>query len=163
MKYIKLTQGKKTIVDNEDFDYLNQWKWHFHNNGYAVRTINSGGGRKLNKTTQLKMHRVIVNTPKDFMTDHINGNRLDNRKVNLRICTNLENSWNARSYKRSRKDGKVSKYKGVYCEAGKWRSKIQYKGKKIHIGMFKSEVEAALAYNSFAKKLFGEYSRLNFI
>jgi hypothetical protein len=93
MKEIKLTKGKTAIVDDEDFDRLSQYKWQFAVIGYARRTVYVKG--KKGRQT-LYMHRDILATPSDMFTDHINGNRLDNRKENLRVCTQAENNRNRR-------------------------------------------------------------------
>lgn len=88
-KEIQLTQGKVTLVDDEDYEWLSQWKWCAkdgrNGNFYAFRASK-------NKSTY--MHRLILDTPKGKVTDHINGNGLDNRRINLRICSYRENSHN---------------------------------------------------------------------
>ena len=103
MKYIPLTQGKLAIVDDEDFEWLSQWKWHFNRKKYAARTINHSG--------KLYMHQVILNTPKGMLSDHRNGNGLDNRRKNLRACNVQQNKANSRLPKNN-----TSGFKGVYWE-----------------------------------------------
>ena len=151
-KLIHLTQGKLAIVDDEDYEYLNQWKWRISSSGYARRNSKSN-----NKLIEIRLHRVITNCPEDKQVDHINGNRLDNRKENLRICTHKQNSYN-KSKKRTNKSG----YKGVYwCTTSKkWRSRIACDGKEIHLGYFDDIKEAAIHYNNAALKYHGEFANL---
>lgn len=153
-KLISLTQGKFAIVNAEDYEWLMQWKWNFHK-GYANRTIRKGHGN--NKTYSLRMHMILLDMPKGMWCDHINGNRLDNRRGNLRICTPAQNCRNRKSF------GKTSNYLGVSLEKSrnKWNSSICYNNKRIRIGRFPNELDAALAYNEAAKKYFGEFARLN--
>lgn len=154
MKTIKLTQNKIALVDDEDFEYLNQFKW-LCANGYAIRKISINGKRKT-----IWMHRLIMNTPDDMQTDHIHHDPLDNRKENLRICTRQQNGMNRKSNKNS-----TSKYKGVSWKKRekKWQSYIQINGTSKHLGGFKSEEDAALSYNQAATKYFGEFALLNVI
>lgn len=137
MKEIPLTQGKVTLVDDEDFDYLNQFKWCAKKDKktyYATREKREGG-----KPHRIYMHSLIIGTPKGMQTDHINGDGLDNRRKNLRIVTNRENSQN-------RHQIKSSIYPGVYSRNGKWISQIQIKGKNRQIGTFDNEKAASNAY-----------------
>jgi hypothetical protein len=157
MKLIELTKGKYTIVDDEDFEFLNQWKWCYLKGGYVVKSIKANG----NKWINIYLHRAIMGVlcPK-LQVDHINGNKLDNRKENLRIVTNQQNNMN-------KKPGLnfTSKYKGVYWnrDKNKWRSRVNVNGKAKHIGYFTSEIEAAKAYNKKAFELYGEYAWLNVV
>lgn len=146
MRYIPLTQGKKAIVDDEDYGFLSQWKWHFNVNGYAVRTVKS--------KYCIYMHRVINNTPENLVTDHINENKLDNRKSNLRSVTHLQN---LRVKHKRRKRGKrlySSKFLGVsWCEpVKKWRARIHNNYKNINLGYFNTPEEASLAYQNYRKQ-----------
>ena len=156
-KRIELSQGKFALVDDEDFEHINQFKWYYAA-GYARRNLRmKNGKRKI-----IFMHRIIAKTPEGMYCDHINGNTLDNRKSNLRNVTKNENNWNAR-----KKSKATSKYKGVsYFKRdrdliGKWGARIQVNGKSIRLGYFSSEIEAALAYNKAAEKHFGKYAVLN--
>lgn len=150
MKKIKLTQGKYAIVDDEDYENLNQYNWCF-NAGYAVRS-NYVNGKQIGL---LMMHREIMKTPKNMSTDHINHNKLDNRKSNLRIVTQAQNSYNRLGKKKG-----TSKYKGVswHKDYKKWSVVFD----KKWVGSFSDEVEAAKAYDKAAKEKFGEYALLNF-
>jgi len=159
-KLIPLTQGKFAIVDAEEFDHLMQWKWYF-SQGYALRQVNpnKSDGRKY----QVSMHRYVNGTPVGMDTDHINGNKLDNRKCNLRSCTRQQNQFNKGPQKNKR-----SIYKGVYlltCHQKYyyWIARININGKRIHIGSFKTEGEAASAYNKAASELYGYFAKLNVI
>ena len=153
MKIIALTQGKETIVDDNDYDYLSQFKWCYHK-GYAARNIRLENG----KQTTIKMHRIIIDCPQGLLVDHINGDSLDNRRSNLRIVTNQQNNMNKKHYSRSG-------FKGVYFNklAQKWHAQIALNNKVIYLGLFNDLVEAAKAYDKKALELFGEYARLNFI
>ena len=151
-KKISLSNGENTLVDDEDYDFLMQWKWR-NTKGYA-KTYYSKIGK------DIPMHRLVANTPIGMLTDHVNGNKLDNRKCNLRICTPAQNCWNAK-----RKMNGKNIYKGIRKNKGekKWLAAITKNGKYIHIGSFTTEIEAAKAYNKKAKELFGEFAKLNII
>ena len=152
-KLIPLTQGEFAIVDAEDFDRLNRYKWHTQTGGrtYYARSRENG---KI-----IRMHRLITNAPKGLVVDHINHNGMDNRKANLRICTYAENSHNRRCGRRG-----SSKYKGVSrCKKKElFLACIRCDGKYYHLGRFKSEIAAAKVYDTMAKELFGEFAYLNF-
>lgn len=160
MKKIPLTQGKIAIVDDEDYKWLSKYKWHYHK-GYAARTC-----RKTGRKRTIYMHREIMRTPEGFVTDHINGNKLDNRRVNLRICTKAQNNMNMKKFRSRKKAKHASRYKGVYWRGGrtpKWSAEIRYKGKQIHLGYFETEEEAAKAYDKAAIRLFGSFASPNFV
>ncbi len=155
MKEIKLTQGKLAIVDDEDYEYLNKYKWGFHRtktNNYAISS---------HRGIDLKMHRLILGLTKGDKkeVDHINRNGLDNRKENLRLCTRQQNCYN-----RQPQHGRTSKYKGVswFAESKKWRALIMNNGILIHLGLFENEIDAVRVYDKAAKELFGEFAYLNF-
>jgi hypothetical protein len=151
-KLIKLTQGKFAIVDWDDYDWLNQYKWYTskgRNNYYALRR---------HKEKIISMHRVILEAAPGQCCDHINHDGLDNRRSNLRLCTPAQNVYNSRP-----KRNCVSQYKGVrWCvERKKWLAKIYLNEKEIFIGYFDYELDAAIAYDDWAIKLFGEFAYLN--
>lgn len=157
MKKIPLTQGKYAIVDDDMFDYLNQWKWYAWKHGntwYALRNT----GRKPNRSNE-RMHRVIMNARKTQEVDHINGDGLDNRRCNLRLCTRSQNMGNVKAYKNS-----SSRFKGVsWNKINKnWRAYIRVNGKMLNLGSFKSEIEAAKAYDNKAIEVFRTFACLNF-
>lgn len=152
MKRIKL-RGKIlafVLVDDADFDYLDQFKWHYHD-GYARRTAYS----KVKKCHTIIMHREIMNAPKEKMVDHKNSNRLDNRRANLRLCSLQENLRNMSA--RRNKHG----YKGVYSNSGKFMAQLRIDRKLVYLGNYNTKEEAALAYNLGAVKYFGEFANLN--
>lgn len=156
MKQIKLTQGKFTLVNDEDYEYLNQWKWHTYKSKgiyYARRYDCSNGGKK-----NIKMHRLLLNAEGEVLVDHIDGDGLNNQRVNIRLCTARQNAINRRGWG-------SSKYTGVSFdkESKKWRARINTGFAKINIGRFAEEEKAAVAYNAYAKKYHGEFARLNVI
>ncbi len=157
MKLIPLTQNKFTTVDDEDYGWLSQWKWYAdrHLNTYYARR----GQRKDSKTYIIRMHRLILNAQKGQQIDHINRNGLDNRRSNLRFCTSSQNIQNQTTMRSG-----TSRYKGVCWDKyfNKWEARVQLQPKRYLIGRFKNEIEAAKAYDTKAKELFGEFARLNF-
>lgn len=160
MKVIELTQGFKAIVDDDDYDYLMQWKWVM-SAGYACRHERITDDRYARKKyKRIPMHKVINKTPDGMYTDHINGNRLDNRKENLRSCTQAENNRNRKAWKRSNSD---IRYKGVtwYKYNEIYQATIRSGDKTIHLGYFTDIKQAARAYDKAAKELHGEFANLN--
>jgi hypothetical protein len=153
VKEIPLTKGHVAIVDDEDYEYLNQWKW-CSATGYASRVSLDGG-----KRTEIRMHRLLVGAEKGQQVDHINRNRLDNRKSNLRICTPKENSRNSSK----RKNAVSSVYKGVTKQPNSKRfiCTMFVDGKRLYLGQYDEELDAAYYYNMNAKKYFGEFASLN--
>lgn len=145
MQFIPLTKGSVAIVDDEDFEELNKYNWYC-SGGYAVR----GCPRKKH------MSRIVSNAPEGFEVDHINHDKLDNRKKNLRICTTQQNRWNRIAYRCN-----TSGYKGVYKEGNKWSAKIRYNNVLMNIGFFSIKEEAAKAYNKKAQELFGNFAYIN--
>jgi len=162
---IPLSQGKVALVSPEDYHFLIQHKWCARaskHNHYAVRSIPSNTKFKC---TTIPMHRVILSRMvgcellRTEHCDHISGNGLDNRRENLRICTNAENSRNRKSQR-----GSSSQYKGASWrkDSEKWQSNIQVDGKTLYLGCFTSEVQAAKAYDAAALKHFGRFAKTNF-
>lgn len=148
-KEIPLTQGKVALVDDEDYEWLTQWKWHYSARGYAVRSCREP------KPQSVRMHRVIVGAEPSEEVDHINGDKLDNRRCNLRKCTHAENMRNMKF-----RDG-VS-HKGIKRHKSKWAAQITVNGKHIYLGLFNTEVEAAKAYDAAAREHFAEFAKTNF-
>ncbi|OAJ75137.1 hypothetical protein AYJ08_05835 [Brevibacillus sp. SKDU10] len=149
---IPLTQGKVTIVDDEEFEPLSKYKW------FATKCGNSYyAARRLNGKTIL-MHRYIMNPENRLVVDHVDGDSLNNQKSNLRICSKAQNNRNQR-IKTNNKSG----YKGVYWreEKGKWQGSMRHNSKTVYLGLFTDQEEAARAYNQKAVELFGEFARLN--
>ncbi len=152
-KLIPLTQDKFAIVDAEDYERLARHKWHVsksHNSEYAVRCP----GRK-----RILMHRLLLNAPGGLVVDHRDGNGLNNRKGNLRLCTHQENSYNQRPRR-----GGTSRFRGVCWKKTirKYAAKIQKNGKRYYLGYFADEIEAAVVYDIKAMELFGEFAYFNF-
>lgn len=159
MKEITLTKGMSTIVDDESFDKFGHLKWHTSTGGYAVRRNRIKG---TNKRETKYLHREIMNCPDGMVVDHINGNALDNRKCNLRICTNKENFFNSTKPSNYNGNDCSSNYKGVsITKRNRYESKITHNDNDYFIGNFSKEEDAALAYNRKAKELFGEFAWLN--
>ncbi len=159
MKEIVLTQGKFAQVDDEDFEFLNQWKWYAlksKNTFYAVRNI----GIEPNRTA-VRMHNVIL---KNIGIDHIDHDGLNNQRLNLRHCTGSENQMN-RNLKSGLAGTYTSSYKGVswHKAANKWYASIRYDGRQRSLGVYVNEIEAAIAYNKEASQRFGEFAFLNVI
>ena len=161
IREIPLTQEKIALVDSQDYDKLRHVLWHAHKGKgtyYAVsdhtRTMTKG----VRSGLPVAMHTMIMKTPPGYVVDHINGNGLDNRRQNLRILTREENSA-------GRTKGGMDKFRGVVYdkERGTWRASIK-KGKRgVFLGRFEHQVDAAKAYDSRAKELFGELAVLNFM
>lgn len=151
MKLIPLTRGLNACIDDEDYELVIKYRWRAKKRGntwYAESTQFGGS-----------MHRLVMSAKKGQRVDHRDGFGLNNQKYNLRIATPGQNSWNRAKHKRS-----SSKYKGVSWsrERRKWEVWICRDYKKIKIGFFEDEIEAAKAYDSKAKELFGEFAFLNF-
>lgn len=151
MKEIQLTKGYTTQVDDEDYSYLNLHKWYADIKGNYIRAV-----RSVRDGTKIYMHNQILQIKG---IDHQDGNALNNQRYNLRLATQQQNMMNRRKmYKKC-----TSQYKGVawHKKGNSWEAYIWINLKKIYLGLYKSEQEAALTYNNKAIELFGEYARLN--
>jgi len=156
MKQIPLTQGKFALVDNEDYERVNQYKWHLRHNRrtqYGIRTIWVKG-----KFKKIFMHNFIMNFSSSKV-DHRDCDGLNNQKSNLRFATKSQNNMNQR-----KRIGCTSRYKGICWrnDCKKWRVQVVLHGKLIYSNHFLSERNAARAYDVVAKKHFGKFARLNF-
>jgi hypothetical protein len=148
MKEIKLTQGQVALVDDEDYDFLMQWKWYTLKakcTYYAVRSEHFWGTDEIDICKCVRMHRIIMQPPDNMQIDHINHNGLDNRKCNLRIVTNRENMMNM---KKGNKTGRI----GIYKNRNKFVAKASKGGQRVYIGTFNNADEAHNAYLNFVSK-----------
>lgn len=147
MKEIKLTQGKVAFIDDEDFEFLNQFKWYAHKDCrtyYALRNIYLENGKK----HLLSIHSVIMGkTPDGFVNDHKDGDGLNNQRYNLRFLTHRQNTQN-------RHDATSSKYPGVawYKRYSKWVASIRINKKQNTLGYFNTEEEAFETYKKAVEK-----------
>ncbi len=156
---IYLGEGVWTVVSPNDYYLLKNFNWYLGGNGkefYAFRNIKIGPG----KTKMVSMHRQIMNFPEGKVVDHRNNNPLDNRRPNLREATHAQNACNRPKIKTKTS----SPYIGVYFEkrTGRYTVKIRVSGKRLWLGRFYNEIDAAKAYDEAAKKCHGEFARLNF-
>lgn len=153
--FIITYQGIKheVLFDSEDYEKISKFNWYMKHNGVQGRTK----GKR--PWTYVKISRLVMNvTYPDRVVDHINHNIFDNRKVNLRICSIAENNQNRRKQTRNQLD-----YKGIYkTETGTYNAMVGFERKIIYIGNFKTQKEAALAYDSAARHFFKEFACLNF-
>ena len=155
MKEIILTNGAIAKVNNSDFKKVNEINWTIQkrkNTNYAL-------GRP-HLSSPISMHRFIMNPPKGMVIDHINFDGLDNRRENLRICTQTENLNNRKNLSKNiNKKVIKSIYEGVYWNNSKTKcqSYIYFDGKKIHLGLFGCEEDASKAYNDKKKELYEDY------
>ena len=148
MKEIKLTRGQYAMVDDKDFEWLNQWKWHATKTKYqfyARRTTTLAG-----KHIAQSMHRLILDAKKGEEVDHMNRNSLDNRRENIKICTRSENNRNRQVFG-------GSKHRGVCWNKGskKWASYLITEDEKFYLGLFKEEKDASDAFNKKYKEIHG--------
>jgi hypothetical protein len=150
-KWMPLGHKKFTLVDEDDYQKFSRHTWRVTSEGYAARGIVRG---------ILYLHREIIKAKKGPAVDHINRNKLDNRKINLRICSYGQNIQRRGKFK----SNSTSKYKGVHwSEARKrWIAQIHIQYKNINLGRFKTEADAARAYDKRAVKAFGKYAWTNF-
>lgn len=154
VKEIKLTKGLISIVDEEDFEVINHFKWRAQKargKFYAAREDYSNGKRTV------LMHRAIINAPNNLEVDHINGDTLDNRRVNLRLATTQQNQFNKKYPYKNNKLG----IKGVYWhkKCNKYQASIRHNHRTIYLGLFESSTDADKAYRDGETKYFGNFAR----
>lgn len=163
MREIVLTQGKVALVDEADFGWLNQFKWYAvwkpcTKSFYARRSIRD---KKTGVGQTICMAREVLGLKRGDkrQADHIKHATLDNRRCNLRICTQGQNLFNSNKYK----NGATSCFKGVYWNKQRkaYRATIGLNGKRIYLGYYDNEHDAALAYDKAAMKYFGEFAKFN--
>lgn len=155
-RLLSLTQGKSAIVDDEDWERVRNVRWQYssRNGGYAKRTIRHGA-----EFETIHLHRFLMGAGPGEEVDHKNGNGLDNRKSNLRLCSHSQNLLNRHPNRRA-----ASPYKGVgrNTRSGRWTAAIRFQGVRQHLGTFDNEEDAARAYDTEARRRGGEYAYLNF-
>ena len=156
MKEIPLTKGRVALVDDEDFEYLNQFNWYTYLNPRGYAYANRQKDRHGTTSTTVAMHNVITNAPKGLKVDHIDFNGLNNQKSNLRIATHEENQRHQRKFRTN-----TSEFKGVKWDKGKWRAAITIRGHEIYLGRFVNVVDAAKCYDAEVVKQFGEFAVTN--
>jgi len=146
--------GKSVIVDDQDDHIISAspraWFISGSRIGYVVRYGNLTRKKEI-------LHRILLNAAPKTIVDHINGDSLDNRRANLRICTHAENLRNRKKHRNS-----TSRFKGVTRHRNKWQACISFNKRLFYLGLFESEREAAAIYDAYARKLHGEFARLNF-
>ena len=155
-----MNQPRYSKVDPEEYYRLRKYEWVAQTIGkccYARRRI--AGGKK-SRGSIVYMHQDIIKAPKGKVIDHVNNDGMDNRNANLRAATPSQNMHNRKKYDRK----SSSKYKGVhwYKQYSKWTARIRYENKRIFLGYFESEIDAAKAYDKAAKKYHKEFACLNF-
>lgn len=142
------------LIDDDDFSLISEFTWYHNPEGYALTRKTIGG-----KRTSIWMHRLIMDAQAGEKIDHIDGDGLNNQRANLRFASAAENMYN----RRKNKDAS-SKYKGVTLvrKTNHWIAGLNYEGKRVYIGYFAIEEDAARAYDQKARELFGEFARTNF-
>jgi len=160
MKTIPLTKGRVALVDDDDYEHLNQMKWHLSEPEPYPKAVHTVYPRPCPTGTvgkRLIMHRLILNAPPDKVVDHIDGNTLNNQKSNLRLADRHQNGCNAITSKRN-----TSGFKGVSKgKSGRWIAQISCKRKWFWLGSYATKKEAAVAYDVAAMMLHGEFAKTN--
>lgn len=148
MKKIYLPNCKDyTLVDEEDYTDAVKFHWRKDRKGYVVRSVNKNG----KTTTTERLHRRIMKPQRGLQVDHIDHNTLDNRKSNLRVCTNAQNCQNRKQARGS------SGYEGVCRENSKWLARIQANGKRVRLGLFDTPESAHQVYLEAVPRYFGDF------
>jgi hypothetical protein len=150
LKEIRLYDGSITVVDDDDFEKYGEYKFYSNGKGHVYRNGENG---------TMYLHREIMNAPDGMIVDHINGDKLDNRKSNLRLATPRQNQFN----KRKTTKETSSLYKGVCWikKTNAWLSSIRIDGVRTNLGYYETEEAAAIAYNEKAKQYHGDFALLN--
>lgn len=151
-KRITLLRGQVTLVDDSDFPTLAQYPWRLNSSGYAVRTEKRG-----DRAFVVCLHRELMQAERGQIVDHVDHDKLNNTRSNLRIITQQENLQYRRCFRNNR-----SGYKGVTRQHGKWHARITVGGKLLHLGFYDDPETAARVYDAAARMLFDEYALLNF-
>lgn len=157
MSYRGIFDSFQVKIDDQDLETLPYGvEWRLDEDGYAVGT---GYSKEFRRKIGINLARFIMGNPEGMVVDHINGDRRDNRRCNLRVCTKHQNSFN----RKKPISGKTSQFKGVYRQKNnpaKWHAAIKFQGKSRYLGSYATELEAAEAYKSAALFYFGEYARI---
>ena len=161
MKKIKLGGlGGHAFVDDDDYAYLSQWKWYRIEIGYAVTYTNIMNTN--NKFPMTFLHRLILKAPKNKQVDHINMNKLDNRKNSLRLADKSKNMCN-----RGLQKNNTSGYKGVTRRKQNvlriWTTRVKKDGIQHVFGSYRTKEEAAYVYDQVVMQLHGEFARFNIL
>jgi hypothetical protein len=148
---VKIHNNVKILIDKEDWEKYKMMKWFLWGEGYIVCKPD------YRKFQIIYLHRLIMNAPKGKDVDHINGNTLDCRKINIRICNRSQNSMNQRL-----KSNNTSGYKGVTWSksANKWIAQITFNYKHLYLGIFETKEEAYTVYCEASKRYHGSYGRI---
>lgn len=158
MKEIQLTRGKVALVDDTDYGWLIQWKWHALKGKityYAARRTPIGAN---GKSQYIYMHRAILGLGEGNGCDHKDRNGLNNQRNNLRECDQHQNNMNRISQRHT------SEFKGVCMQkkCSRWRATINLNRERTHLGYYDTPEAAAIAYDHAAREMFGEFARTNF-
>ena len=159
MNRIRLTKGRFALVDDQDFFWLSDLRWCFSSDGYAVNHYRDEQGQYHKRSMhRLLMARILGHpVPHNLQVDHINHDRIDNRRSNLRLATRSQNQ----AYKGLQVNN-TSGYKGVIWNQGKWEVRIRFQENKLYLGRYTHPVEAALIYDCAARLLYAEFAHPNF-
>lgn len=144
----KRGSGKFSLIDDEEYNKVSRALWSVNGSGYATAFLDG---------VSISMHRLIMNAPAGMQVDHINGDKLDNRKCNLRLCTKSQNQANLRKYKNN-----GIKYKGVEKKIGGWQAKISQHRHPFYLGTYKTQEDAAHIYDAAARYIYKDFASLNF-
>lgn len=150
---IPLSRGKVTLIDADDFDKVKDFQWHVQNRPRPYAKMTSRDKK------QVYLHRVITGAKAGQIVDHINGDRLDNRKRNLRLVTPAQNNWNQRKHKNN-----TSGFSGVFLQrkTNKFEAAIKHRTHSRHLGTFDNPYEAAVSYDMAKAEIAGEYGSYNY-
>lgn len=154
MKTITTKQGGEFRVSDAAYERVKMWRWHTQRNGYAVRTVHGFTGYKT-----IYLHREVIDAPHGFEVDHIDGDKTNCQDSNLRVCTRRQNGMN----QHKQRQRTTSRYKGVYWrkDIDRWQAQIKTDDRRVFLGFFDDEIEAARAYDKAAIQHFGQFARLN--